>query len=348
MFGFFIVLAVITLGLLAAYLYYRRRFKSALESHAERKERVKQANADMKGDRWATLVPEPDAPSKLTTRILGGLTIAFAVFTLGILWAGSTYTQDAGESIMQKDITGNIVGSTTETGLHFKPIWVDTSTFNIRNQQVIFVTPSKDGDNQGGTPDGPEITTNDKDGVQVNLDVAVTYSIEADRVVDIYKSYKSEDNFKSKYIFQAIRSAVREAPNTYKTIDVLTKRDKVNATIEQKLRAFFDHNDYGVKVDNVSLQQTGYDPKVIQAYNDAQQAQIAVTQEQAKLDQAKISAQQAVVKAEAQAKANTELNASLTPQILQQQYLDALKAIGDKGNLVVVPQGSTPFVQVTK
>jgi len=34
--------------------------------------------------------------------------------------------------------------------------------------------------------------------------------------------------------------------------------------------------------------------------------------------------------------------------VLQQQYIDALKAIGDKGNLVVVPQGSTPFVQVTK
>jgi len=343
----FIIFALITAGLVAAYFYYKKKLRGDQADFKEREAQSK-ATTNSRSSQGFYTASLPEEPSKLTVRVLGALSIVAAVLTLGVLWMGSTYTQDAGESIMQKDITGNIVGSTTETGLHFKPIWVDTSTFNIRNQQVIFVTPSKDGDNQGGTPDGPEITANDKDGVQVNLDVAVTYSIEPNRVVDIYKSYKSEDNFKQQYIFQAIRSAVRQAPNQYKTIDVLTKRDKVNATIEQKLRAFFDQNDYGVKVDNVSLQQTTYDPKVIQAYNDAQQAQIAVSQEQAKLDQAKISAQQAVVKAEAQAKANAELNASLTPQILQQQYIDALKAIGDKGNLVVVPQGSQPFVQVAK
>lgn len=270
---------------------------------------------------------------------------ALLIFSLG-----SFYNQDAGESVLQKDAWGNIVGYTTETGLHIKPIWVDTSAFNIRNQQVIFVKPSKDGNNTGGQADGPEITSADADGVKVDMDVAVRYSLQANKVTEIYKSFKTEENFKQSFIFQDIRSAVRQAPNSFKTIDVLTKRSEVEAKIKSLLekRWSSESYDYGVTVDSVSLQETGYDKSVTNAYNDAQKAQIQVSQEQAKLEAAKISAQQAVVKAEAQAKANSQLNASLTPQILQQQYLDALKAIGDKGNLVVVPQGSTPFVQVTK
>lgn len=38
------------------------------------------------------------------------------------------------------------------------------------------------------------------------------------------------------------------------------------------------------------------------------------------------------------------LSESLTDQVIQQNYIDALKEIGQNGNLVVVPEGSTPLV----
>jgi hypothetical protein len=76
------------------------------------------------------------------------------------------------------------------------------------------------------------------------------------------------------------------------------------------------------------------------SYAAAQQAQIEVTKEQAKLDAVKISSQQEVVKAQAAADANDLLTKSLSPEILQNKYLEALKA----GTVYVVPEGSTPFI----
>lgn len=344
MFPFFIVLLILTLIALGVWFTLRAKHRKA---HAKWQTDVATAKAvnDSNTRGYGGYTNLPDAPESLGRKIAGWAAVALGALSLLIFALGSFYTQDAGESVLQKDAWGNIVGSTTETGLHVKPLWVDTTAFNIRNQQVTFVT-SASGDNSGGAPDGPQVTSQDKDGVTVNMDIAIRYSIRADKVVEIYKSFKSEDNFKAAFINQDVRAAARQAPNSFKTLEVLTKRSQVENKIKTILEDRWSGS--GVSVDSVSLQETRYDESVTKAYNSAQQAQIQVSQEQAKLDAAKISAQQSVVKAEAQAKANAELNASLTPQILQQQYLDALKEIGDKGNLVVVPQGSTPFVQVTK
>ena len=85
---------------------------------------------------------------------------------------------------------------------------------------------------------------------------------------------------------------------------------------------------------------------VTAAYAAAQEAQINVQTEQAKLEAAKVSAQQKVVQAQAEADANAILNASLTDAILQQRYLDTLKELAASGNLVVVPEGFNGLVNV--
>lgn len=35
---------------------------------------------------------------------------------------------------------------------------------------------------------------------------------------------------------------------------------------------------------------------------------------------------------------------SLTPEIIQQNYIDALKDMASSGNVVVIPEGTTPIV----
>ncbi|MEO8094865.1 MAG: hypothetical protein ABI632_08030, partial [Pseudolysinimonas sp.] len=87
---------------------------------------------------------------------------------------------------------------------------------------------------------------------------------------------------------------------------------------------------------------------VTSAYAAAQEAQINVQTEEAKLEAAKVSAQQKVVQAQAEADANKILAASLTDAILQQRYLDTLKELAAAGNLVVVPEGFNGLVNVSK
>ncbi|MFZ2963698.1 MAG: hypothetical protein WA006_03335, partial [Rhodoglobus sp.] len=84
------------------------------------------------------------------------------------------------------------------------------------------------------------------------------------------------------------------------------------------------------------------------AFAAAQEAAINVQTEQNKLDAAKVSAQQKVVQAQAEADANAILNASLTEAILQQRYLDTLKELAAAGNLVIVPEGFSGLVNVAR
>lgn len=275
--------------------------------------------------------------------------VSAGVLALGAVFFafGSFYTQDAGEANVLKDVTGNIVGQNNSTGLQVKAPWVNTVTFNIRNQQVIFAgTASEGSDNSGGVSNGPQITVQDRDGVSSNVDIALRYSIRPDAVTDIYKEFLSEDNFKKSFIEQDVRSVVRLVPNEFSTIDLLTKRGDVEAAILDALESRWE--DDGVIVDSISLQEIRPPAAVVESYADAQQAQINVTKEQANLDAAQVSAQQKVVQAQAEADANAILNGSLTENILSQRYLDTLGKLAAEGNLVVVPDGFNGLVNVSK
>jgi regulator of protease activity HflC (stomatin/prohibitin superfamily) len=120
----------------------------------------------------------------------------------------------------------------------------------------------------------------------------------------------------------------------------------VQDAILEALEARWDND--GIIVEDVALQEIRYGESVTAAYAAAQEAQINVQTETAKLEAAKVSAQQKVVQAQAEADANAILNASLTPAILQQRYLDTLKELAAAGNLVIVPEGFNGLVNVAR
>jgi regulator of protease activity HflC (stomatin/prohibitin superfamily) len=320
----------------------RRKYKRAREEYGLAHERW--VNRD-KGaeDRYNRPVePKFDKTVGVSQSIVG-LGLAGVGLLAAIIFAAVPgnfyYTQDAGTAVVQVDVLGNIIGQTDTTGAHGKAPWVDTVEYNIRNQQIVFA--GKDGDqsdNSGGQAAGPQVTVQDKDGVSSNIDVAIRYSIRAGSVTDIYKEFKSEENFKTSFIEQDIRSATRLVPNGFSTIDLITDRAAVEKKITDTLTARWKST--GVSVDSVSLQEIRPPQSVVESYATAQQAQINVTTEQANLEAAKVKAQQQVVTAQAQSDANKLLAQSLTPEILTQRYLDAL----GKGTVYVVPEGSTPFI----
>jgi regulator of protease activity HflC (stomatin/prohibitin superfamily) len=274
---------------------------------------------------------------------------AAAMFFLAIVLTlfSSFFRQDVGQANVLRDWTGNIVGTETASGLHPKAPWVDVVTFDVRNQRAVFVSEQEpgQGDNVGGSPDGPQITVQDAEGVTANIDIAIRYSIDPAAVKDIYSAYYNEDNLKTRLIFNDIRSVVRSVPGRFSTIDMLTDRNSVQEAIQTALEARW--KDDGIIVEDVALQEIRYGDQVTGAYAAAQEAQINVQTEQAKLEAAKVSAQQKVVQAQAEADANAILAASLTPAILQQRYLDTLKELAQAGNLVVVPEGFNGLVNVS-
>jgi len=270
--------------------------------------------------------------------VLGGLFLLFA----------SSYTQDPGEANVLRSWTGEVVGYETTPGFHLKAPWVDTVTFDIRNQRAVFVSEqvAGEGDNAGGVADGPQITVQDAEGVTANIDIAIRYSIDPDAVEGIYADYGNEENLRSRLIFNDIRSVVRNVPGSFDTIELLTNRTDVQNAIQEALEARWE--DDGIIVEDVALQEIRYGESVTAAFAAAQEAQIQVETEQARLEAVQVSAQQKVVQAQAEADANAILNASLTPAILQQRYFDTLRELAAAGNLVITDGTSTPLVQIPR
>jgi regulator of protease activity HflC (stomatin/prohibitin superfamily) len=261
----------------------------------------------------------------------GGIGLVVAVI---LLFVASFYTQDPGEANVLRDWTGNLVGQELNSGGHWKAPWVDTVTFDIRNQIAAYIGDGKD-DYNGSKPEGPQITFQDKDGVTGNMDLVVVYSVQPDSVQTIYKDYLNQENFQSRLIEQDIRSVPRNVAAEFGTLDLLNDRATVANKIQESLAERW--KDEGVIVESVSLQEIRYSKSVTTRFDQAQQARIDVQTSQANLDKAKVDAQQQVVQAQAQADANAILTQSLTPQVLEQHWIDAV----GKAGTIIVPNNFT-------
>ena len=102
--------------------------------------------------------------------------------------------------------------------------------------------------------------------------------------------------------------------------------------------------DYGLIVEQVSIQNVVYPDSIKDKYSEAAAAEIAKTTAENQKEVAQVEADTKVVQANGEAEANRVLAESLTPEVIQQNYINALKDISANGNLVVVPEGSTPVV----
>ena len=284
------------------------------------------------------------APQRRNRTIALASTGAAAVLGVVLVGSSSVYAQDTGDASVIVSWTGDILGQEIAPGLHVKAPWSTVKTFSVRNQQVVF-TGSREATNYtGGSALGPDITVQDSDGVTSNIDIAVRYSIRPDQVTTIYKQFRDETNFVSQFVTQDIRSTVRDAPNSFTTLQLITKRADVNTAIQRSLEQRWQGT--GVTVDSVSLQQITPPKSVTAAYAAAQNAQIKVSTEKNLLEAAQVSAQQQVVEAQAKAKANDSLNRSLTTNVLKQNYIDTLAKLAASGNVVVVPEGFGGIVNV--
>lgn len=303
-------------------------------------------------DRYGNKHREDDYSQAGRWTMLGGVA---GVLLAGVFFVFSAmFTQDVGEARVLRDWTGEIVGEVTEPGLHWKAPWVDAIEFDIRNQPAIFIEDGTDSYN-GQAPNGPQITFQDKEGVTGNLDIVVIYSIKPDSVTDIYRQYSSQENFRTRLIEQDIRSIPRDVASRYTTLQMFTNRTTIAAAIQDELAERW--TEQGVIVDSVSLQEIRYSGEVQSRFDAAQQARIDVETSKANLEKSRVDAEQAIVRAEADAKAriaaaegeaeaNRILSESLTEKVLRQRYLDTLASLAAAGNLVITDgTGSQILVQ---
>lgn len=300
------------------------------KAHEKYQERLAYWNAGRRGKKY--------------TAVAGtGLSVALLLFT-------TLYFQSVGTAKIQVAF-GQPVAVTVEPGVHTKAPWAKTVTWDLFSRDVLFAgAPDKAPVYANGEIDGATITSSVARGTQVDFDLQATYQINTENaeatVMELYRNYRNQERFTRQVINPQILSVARQVPSGYQPIEFRGEKraeaeQKIQDGIESKLAQF--NISFVVKP---TVQNIAYPDNVEKSISAVEEAQQKEAQAQAELRAVEVSSQKKVAEAQAEADANKLLAQSLSPEVLESKRLDTLKAIGDSGNMVVVPEGSTPFVQV--
>src|ERR1700687_1999075 len=203
-----------------------------------------------------------------------------------------------------------------------------------------------------GHPINEEMGFNTKEGMEIFVDVSLSYAIDAQKVPDFYVKYRVSDLdiFTHGILRDIVRNSLNEVASTFTGEDIYGERKadflrKVQLMIEQKVTPV-----------GVSVQQFGFIgaprvPPVIataitakaQAIQQAERArnELATTQAEAakKIAEAEGEAKSLVTLTQGEADANRIRQHSLTPQLLELRRIENSRAQIDKWN------GQLPSVQ---
>jgi regulator of protease activity HflC (stomatin/prohibitin superfamily) len=209
-------------------------------------------------------------------------------------------------------------------------------TYSIAVQTYTMSSTSDEGSVQGDD----SIQARTKDGQQVFIDASVIYAIDPTHLIDLNK--KLQHRYEEQIVRPVARSAIRDAVSQYGVEEIVsTKRAEletaISTEIQQGLGAqniimsdfllrnirFSDEYAAAVEQKQVAEQQAQQAKFVVESKRqEAEQArQTAQGQADAAVIAAKGAAQARLLQAKAEAEANQLLSQSLTPSLLQYQYI---------------------------
>lgn len=275
--------------------------------------------------------------------------VAIAFISIGLLAIVLTilfclYSVDAGEVVVLRNMGGDLAGYTDDAGFHFKAPWQKAIRYDVRNN-LVNLYRNAEYSYDGGAAEGSCVTVNDKGGASADIDLQVVYSLDADAAMQLYIDYGTQKHFTETVIQNDVRATAREVAGKYDTMTMLTNRGEFTKGLRDALAEKWQK--LGLSVEQVSVQDVRYPKTITKKYAEAQAAEVAKAQALNEQETAKVKAETKRIEAEGEAAANKVLSDSLTPEVVQQHYIDALVTIGENGNLVVVPEGSQPIVQTT-
>lgn len=260
------------------------------------------------------------------------------IFLLGILGTFCIYGQDVGEVCILRNWGGQLAGTTETAGFHIKAPWQSIIRYDIRNN-IVNLYRNSEYEYDNGTATGAEVTVYDKSGAQANVDVQVIYSLEADAAIDLYTDYQRQENFVQIVAVNNVRDAARNCSGKFTTLQLLNSREEYAKAIYDKLAPEWE--ELGLHVTEVNVQDIRYSDEIVKAYNDAQKTEISKQNAVNEQEAEKVKIETQVLKAQGEAEANEIRSKSLTPEILQQEYIEALK---NGQTIYVVPEGGSTIV----
>ena len=262
------------------------------------------------------------------------LVVAAILTTLG---AGLVYVESNERGVVKTISAGGVRPDALEPGLHWiLPIVEQVVPYSISNQTYTMSVVSGEGQVQGDD----SIRARTKDGQEVIIDASVIYQIDPSKVVPLHIVW--QNRYEDGFVRPEARGSIRDAVSQYGVEEVVsTKRAEMVQIISDTLGASLSENnlrliDFVLRDIHFSEEYAAAVEQKQIAEQQAQQAALTVEQKKQEAEQARQVAQgQAdaaviaargaaearLIQAQAEAQANQLLAESLTPALVQYQYV---------------------------
>lgn len=261
-------------------------------------------------------------PLNMTSPGMGRKLFAGASVLIGIYAVTNLFViVNSGYSGVQSDF-GSVKPDILGPGLHFQiPFY--QKTVKISNQPQTYAK-------QEGA------ATHDLQ--DVHTVIAVTYHINPSESPGLYRDFRSLETLQDRIILPTIANDLKSVTAKYNAEELAAKRDVVDEEIKTNITKHL--SSYYMTIERVNIATFQFDPKFADAIENKQVAeqhslqavyeikehqvrqQANVIDAKARAEAAAADAQGLLVTAQAQAKANSLLSASLSPELLQQKAID--------------------------
>lgn len=304
-------------------------------------------------------------------RGLGSLTIGVVVAAILLTLLG------AGLVFINPQERGVVISALNEKGYREQPLtpglhWVVPFAEQVQRYSISRQTYTMSAANQEGQQQGDDsIRARTKDGQEVFIDASIIYSIDTSNVIQLHINW--QNRYEDQVVRPAARNAIRDAVAQYGVEEIVsTKRAEMEALITEAIAKKMEQNDlvlvdfllrdihfsdeYAAAVEQKQIaEQQAQQAKLVveQRKQEAEQArQVAQGQADAAVIAAKGAAEARVIQAQAEAQANQLLAESLTPELVQYQYILKLAPgvqtiFVPSGNQFILPLPSEPTTDTT-
>jgi prohibitin 1 len=256
------------------------------------------------------------------SKLISAAVIGFLVLMVLVIFSSATFlTIDAGErGVLFRRFDGGIDKTTVYTpGFHVLAPWNTMHVYDVREKQIE-----------------EKIDALSNNGLNIALDVTVRVNPQYDKIGILHEKFGKD--YINTLVRSEVRSAVREAIGKFTPEELYsTRRDEVQTLIQTELEESLGANN--IELQATLIRDIGLPDKVRSAIEDKLEAEQSSLKYEFILTKERQEAERRIIEAEAKARANQILNASLSANILKDKGIEATLELANSPNSKIIIVG---------
>jgi len=258
-------------------------------------------------------------------KFLPYVVVVFVVLVFGIIVSNSTFlTIKPGQTgVLFKKFSGGLDKEVIYSqGFHVVAPWNTMYIYNVKEQTAE-----------------EKMNVLDKNGLSITVDVTVRFNPYQNKIGYVHERFGI--SYIQTLVIPEVRSAVRQVMGRYSAEEIYsTKRAEVETNIINEAESTLSSKDNNIKMNALLIRE------VVLPDNIKNAIELKLGQEQEslayqfKLEKELKEAERKRIMAEGEAKANSIINSSLTPELLKMRGIEATLELAKSPNAKVVVIGS--------